>query len=94
MGQAGKPEIGVILPQKYPVLRPGSEHPVRLVHTLRNQVIYKDPYIRFVPAEHERILFHTFQMSINAGDNPLCGSLFIACRTVDLAGQEKVFHHL
>ena len=89
MGLLGKPLVGVVLPQQDPVLRPRSEHPVRLVHTFCYQIVDEDSYICFVAAQDERLLPRKGKMGIYARHQSLRGRLLIARSAVDLPCEIK-----
>ena len=82
-----QPAVSIILPQKHTILGPGSEHPVRLIYTFCNKVIYKHTYESFMPGKDKRILLQRTKTSINASNQSLTSSLFITGSTIDLPGK-------
>ena len=47
---------GVVLPKDKTPLCARREHPVRLIRSFRDKIIYHDTYIRILTAKHKRIL--------------------------------------
>ena len=86
----GKPEICIILPEKDPILRPGSKHPVWLIYSFCDEVINQDSDVRFVATQDKRLLLLDFQSCVNAGHQPLCRSFFVPCGAVDLPGKIQI----
>ena len=85
----GKPLIGVVGPQRQPVLGPRGEHPIRLSDAARNQVIDHDAEIALGPIEYDRRRATCPRRRIQAGNEALRSGFLITCGAVDLAGQEQ-----
>ena len=94
MRQSSKAEIGIILPQKYPVLRPGGEHTVRLINALIDEIVYENTYIGLVSGEHKRILFLKVQVGINTSHKALTSRFLVSCGTINLTSQKEVIYYL
>src|ERR1700730_14352435 len=85
----GKAAVGVINAEVKPKLCPGSKHTIRLVGTLGDQVINEDRGVSLGAIENQRRLIFYLQGRIDAGHEPLAGSLFIAARAIDLSSQKQ-----
>jgi len=83
-----EPEVGVAAAKQHPVLGARGEHPVRLVHALRDQIVREHAEIGLVPAEGQRLLPSGRQRGVGAGQKPLGRGLLIAGGAVELAGEE------
>ena len=65
--QGCEPLIGIVAAQAKAKLGPGSEHAVRLIGTLGNQVIDHHPDVGLVPANSNQIQAGNLSGGINAG---------------------------
>ena len=88
MRQSGEAEIGIILPQEYPVFCPGGKHTVGFIYALIDKIINENSYISLVTRENKRILFLEVQMGINTCHKALTGGLLITGSTIDLPSKE------
>ena len=48
-----QPQVAVILPQQQAVFRPGCHHPVGLVGTFCNQIVYQYADIGFISSQYQ-----------------------------------------
>lgn len=61
----------------------------RLVHALRHEIVHHDTNEPIRSTEHQLLLAQRRSTSVNAGQDALRSRLFVACRAVDLAGEEE-----
>ena len=81
-----KSHICIFCPEYHSVLRPGSEHSVRLCDTQGCQVINKHANICLWPIKCILLSSHDTEPSIKPSDDSLCSCLFITCSSIDLTG--------
>ena len=77
----------IVFPKDQAVLRPGREHPVRLINTACHQIIDHDAHIGIGTIEDKRRSSLNSKGSINSRPEPLCGGFFITGGPIDLACQ-------
>ena len=94
MPEMGEPLGRVVVAEQQAVLGPRSEHPVRLVHSLGDQVVDQHADVRLVPAQDERGLIARVESRVDARHQPLGRSLLVARGTVELPGAEEPAHGL
>jgi len=82
----------VVLSEEQPVLRSGSEEPVRLVDSTGDEIVYQHPDHGFVPPEDEWLISTAAESGVGACEHALASSLFIAGCPVDLTRQEQPAH--
>ena len=87
--------IGIVGPQQQPVFGPRGEHPIGFGGTARDQIVNHHAGVGIRPAEGEDVSrARRPQCRVDAGNKPLRGRLFIACRAIDLASQKQPRHRL
>ena len=86
---AGEPLVGVVGPQRKPVLGTRSEHAVGLAHPARDEIVDHHAEIRIGAVEHDRLARTRARRGVEAGDEPLPGRLLVAGRPIDLPGEKQ-----
>ncbi len=81
--------VGVVLPQKEPVLGERGEHAVGLLCAARDQVVNEHADVCLVAAEHERLFALELSCGVYACHDALGGRLLVAACAVDLACQKQ-----
>ena len=84
-----QPPIGVVLPQKKPVLGAGGKHPVWLLGTFIHQIIDEDANIPLGPFDHKGILALNKQSRVDSRNKSLPCRLLVSGRAVYLTGKEE-----
>src|SRR4051794_14632865 len=81
-----QPEIAVILPKKKAKFSATSEQPVRLRHTLGDQIVDQHTEVSFASSQGEGRLIADLERCVRPCDEPLPCGFFIAGSAVDLSG--------
>ncbi len=89
MAQGGKPGVGVVEPQPQAKLRPGGEHPVRLVGAAAHQVVDQNADVRLVATQDHRGLAAHPPDRVDPRHDPLRRRLLVARGAIDLAGEKE-----
>src|SRR6185436_4473378 len=79
----------IVLTNGQAELGPRCEKPIRFVHSARNQVVDQNSDIGSLSTENEWLLSLDCKRSIQSCHQPLTGGLFVAGRTIYLAGEVK-----
>src|SRR5262245_63281042 len=82
--EGAQPYIGVIDSQAKAVLGAGSEHTVRLIDSLGDQIVDQDADVGFVTFDWDRLLGVNRSGGIDAGDDSLGARFFVSGCSVDL----------
>ena len=85
----GEPQVGIVLTQAEAKLGPAGEHTIGFGHAPRYQVVDQHAQIAFVPARPPTILAIGLQRGIDARQQALGGSLFVARGAIDLTSKEQ-----
>ncbi len=85
----GQPLIGIVGAQGQPVLGARREHAVRLGDAARHQIVDHHAEIALGAIEHDLARRPRPRGGVETRHKSLRGSLFVAGRAVDLAGQEQ-----
>src|SRR4051794_36524468 len=80
-------QIGVVLPEQQAMLRTAGEHAIRLARAARNEVVDEHAEVALAALRHPRLVALHLERGVDAGDEPLRGSFFVAGGAVDLAGE-------
>ena len=81
--------IGVVDAQRQAKFRSGREHAVGLGDATRDQIVDHHPKIGLAAVKLDSVKLPGLPCGIASRDKPLGGSLFVACRAVDLPGQKQ-----
>src|SRR6185503_6499862 len=79
----------IVLTNGQAELGPRCEKPIRFVHSARNQVVDQNSDVGSLSTENEWLLSLDCKRSIQSCHQPLTGGLFVAGRTIYLAGEVK-----
>mmetsp|Transcript_54183 Transcript_54183/g.93326 ORF Transcript_54183/g.93326 Transcript_54183/m.93326 type:complete len:378 (-) Transcript_54183:619-1752(-) len=90
----GEAEVGVVCAHREAVLRPGSEHAVRLVGSLGDQVVDEHPDVALVSFHHKRGPALRAQPCVGPRDDALRRRLLVARGAADLPREEEPAHLL
>ena len=90
----GQALIGIVGPQGQPILGARREHPVRLGDAAGHKIVDHHPEIAVGAVEHDRVGSACAHGCVQARNNSLRRSFFIASGAVDLAGQEQTWQTL
>src|ERR1044071_97134 len=66
-----------------------SEHTIRFVHALSNQIINKNPYVRLVTTQRKPFTPLDIKCGVNSGQKSLASGLFITSCPVNLTRKEE-----
>src|SRR3984885_742252 len=86
---SGEPQIGVIFAQAEAVLGAAGEHSVRLRGTARNQIIDQYAEVGLASFRPPRVAPVSQAGCVDAGEQALRRSLFVAGGAVDLTGEKQ-----
>ena len=92
MRPGGEPQVGVVLPQRKPVLGPAGHHAVGLVGALGGQVVHHHADVGLIPGQDEGLALLHVQRGVDARQDALGGGLLIARGAVHLARQVQPRH--
>ena len=84
----GEPLVGVVRPQRQPVLRPRGEHPIGLGDPLGNEVVDHHPEVAFGAVEHDTRRSRRPATPRSGRPQALRRRFLIAGGPVDLAGEQ------
>src|SRR6185436_20000523 len=84
-----EPFVGVVIAKRQTVLRSGSEDPVRLVHTLLDEILDQNSDVRLLASHPERLSFLHEQRGVYSGQQPLTRRLLVTGRSVDQPGMKQ-----
>src|SRR5689334_8873758 len=73
------------------MFRPRSEHPIRFVYSLRDQVVDQDADIRLLSVDSKRRSISCCQSGIDAGNQSLASRLFVSGGAVNLTREKQAF---
>ena len=82
-------QVGIVFTQAQAIFSTAGEHPVRLLHPLRDQVINQHPEIRFIAARRPAVTSLCLQRGIDPGQHTLGCGFFVTGRAIDLTGKEQ-----
>ena len=71
-----------------------SEHSIRLIDTLRNEVVDQHTDVGLVTSQNERLLASEFEVGVDTRHQTLRGSLLVTRCAVDLTGEVEVVDQL
>ena len=94
VGALCESRIGIVLTQKDAVFGTRGKHSVRLINPLSDQIVDKHTDICLVALQRERAFACAEQCGVDASDESLSGSFFVASGAVDLSGEEQTAHEL
>src|SRR5271169_3886978 len=83
----GESAVGVVDTQVQAELGSRSEHAIRLVRPLADEVVDEDCGVRLRAVENERRLALYLECRVDARHDALASGLFVAAGAVDLAGK-------
>ena len=87
-----QPEISIIRSQRQPEFCPTGEHAIRLIGALSCQIVHQDSQIAFGPLNGKwRPLVH-LPDCVDASNDSLGSSFFVACCSIDLSREEEILH--
>jgi hypothetical protein len=85
-------EIRVVDSKKQSMLGSRCEHAVWLETPARDEIIHEHADVSLIATDHERWLLANASPGVDACDDPLCGSLLVPGRPVDLTREEQTLH--
>src|SRR6185369_7809993 len=85
----GEAQVGIVLAQLEPVLRPAREHAIGLRDAPSYQVIDEDTQVGLVSTGLPAFVAARVPGRIDSCKKPLGGRLFVTGRSVDLAREEE-----
>ena len=86
-GVGAEPEIGGVLSQKQPILRPAGEHAVGFRRAAGHEIINQHADIGFIAREDEVAFSSEAAGGIDSRHESLGGGLFVARSAIDLSGE-------
>ena len=90
----GEPAVGVVDAQVQAKFRARSEHAVRLVGALGDEVVDEDAGVAFAAVHGEGRLAFEPKRGVDAGHDALAGGFLITACSVDLASEVEALHAL
>ena len=86
--------IGIVLSKQNSILGTRGKHAVRLINTLRHQVVDQHTDIGFVAIQYHGTLPYSTSVGIDTRHQTLRCGLLVAGRTIHLAGKVKTLDEL